>query len=261
MSLFFAVAAPFIAPHDPVRPNLADGSLPPAFAPGGRPDYLLGTDRQGRDVLSRTIYGARVSLAVAAATIVLGGALGISLGLLAGYYSGGLGFLIASAIDVSLAFPSILIALVLAISIGPSFWVVVAVIAFQVWPRYARVVRGEVLALKQRDFISLAQIAGSSPFRIIRVHILPNIANSLVVLSTLQVGWAIVTEGFLSFLGAGIPPPTPSWGGMVADGRLYVDTLWWIAAVPGAAIVLVVLSFNLFGDWLRDELDPQLRQL
>src|SRR5262249_2389570 len=153
--------------------------------------------------------------------------------------------------DVSLAFPFTLLALVLAANAGSSLWAVVGVVALMVWGRYARLVRGEVLALKQRDFVALARVAGCSSRRILLTRIMPNVTNSVIVLSTLQVGWAIVTEGFLSFLGAGVPPPEPTWGGMVAEGRNYIDTLWWIAVFPGLAIMLVVLSFNLVGDWLR----------
>ena len=205
--------------------------------------------------------GARISLSVAALSIVVGGLVGTSLGLLAGYRGGWVDALIMRLVDLSLAFPSILLALIFAVTIGASFWVVVAVLGFILWARYARLVRGEVLTWKQLDFIALARMAGCSSLRIIATHLLPNVANSVVVLSTLQVGWAIVVEASLSFLGAGIPAPTPTWGGMVAEGRKYVDTLWWVSVFPGAAIMLVVLSFNLFGDWLRDILDPKLRQL
>ena len=205
--------------------------------------------------------GTRISLSVAALSILLGGVVGTSLGLLAGYRGGWVDALIMRMVDLSLAFPSILLALIFAVTVGASFWVVVAVLGFILWARYARLVRGEVLTWKQPDFVALARMAGCSSLRIIATHLLPNVANSLVVLSTLQVGWAIVVEASLSFLGAGIPAPAPTWGGMVAEGRKYVETLWWVSVFPGAAIMLVVLSFNLFGDWLRDILDPKLRQL
>jgi peptide/nickel transport system permease protein len=164
-------------------------------------------------------------------------------------------------VDGTLAFPAILLALILAVVVGPSFTVVVLVITFIAWANYARLVRGETLALKQADFVSLARVAGASDRYIIMRHILPMVLNSVVVLSTLQVGWAVLVEGSLSFLGAGIPPPNPTWGGMVSDGRAHIETTWWISAFPGLAIMLVVLAFNMFGDWLRDALDPKLRQL
>jgi peptide/nickel transport system permease protein len=196
---------------------------------------------------------------VAALSILVGGTIGTSLGLLAGYRGGWVDALIMRMVDLSLAFPSILLALIFAVTVGASFWVVVAVLGFILWARYARLVRGEVLTWKQLDFVSLARMAGCSSLRIIATHLLPNVANSIIVLSTLQVGWAIVVEASLSFLGAGIPAPAPTWGGMVSEGRKYVDSLWWVSVFPGVAIMLVVLSFNLFGDGLRDALDPRER--
>jgi len=194
-------------------------------------------------------------------SIAVGGLVGTILGVIAGYMGGWLEALIMRIVDATLAFPSILLALVLAITVGPSFLVVVVVLAFIIWARYARLIRGEVLSWKQRDFVTLARAAGASgPYIMVR-HILPNVMSSIVVLTTLQIGWAILLEGSLSFLGAGIPPPTPSWGGMVAEGRTFVTTDWWISALPGCAIMLVVLSFNQFGDWLRDALDPRLQQI
>jgi peptide/nickel transport system permease protein len=187
--------------------------------------------------------------------------LGTLLGLLAGYHGGWLESAAMRTVDAMLAFPPILVALVAAVTLGPGYWIVVGVLVLFLWPQYARLVRADVLDLKQRDFVALARIAGASSWRIIVVHLLPNIINGVVVLATLHVGWAIVVEAALSFLGAGIPPPTPTWGGMVTDGRAYVDTSWWISVFPGLAILVVVLSFNLLGDWLRDRLDPRLRQL
>jgi peptide/nickel transport system permease protein len=261
VSVIAAILSPWIAPHSAIDPNLASVRLPPAFLENGSFNHVLGTDWQGRDIFSRIIVGARVSLGVAAMCILIGGLIGCVLGLAAGYLGGWVDLLVMRTVDLFLAFPSVLLALIFAVTVGPSFWVVVMVLAFLIWPRYARVVRGEVLSWKSRDFVAQARVAGAGPARIIVVHILPNVMNSVVVLSTLQVGWAIMVEASLSFLGAGVPPPTPTWGGMISDGRNYVDTLWWISVFPGIAVMLVVLSFNLFGDWLRDELDPKLAQL
>lgn len=260
LTILLAVFAGVLAPHDPLGINPAKGQLPPVFA-GGSWEYPLGTDRLGRDVLSRIILGTRVSLSVALATIALGGTVGTVLGLLAGYCGKWVDALIMRTADGFLAFPSILLALVLAVTVGPSFIVVVIVLALVLWARFARLVRGEVLAIKERDYILLARVAGASGFYIIWRHILPNILNTLVVLCTLQVGWAIIVEASLTFLGAGIPPPTPSWGGMVAEGLDYIESAWWISIMPGVAILLVVFSYNMVGDWLRDVLDPQLRNV
>jgi peptide/nickel transport system permease protein len=261
VSVIAAILSPWIAPHSAIDPNLASVRLPPAFLENGSFNHVLGTDWQGRDIFSRIIVGARVSLGVAAMCILIGGLIGCVLGLAAGYLGGWVDLLVMRTVDLFLAFPSVLLALIFAVTVGPSFWVVVMVLAFLIWPRYARVVRGEVLSWKSRDFVAQARVAGAGPARIIVVHILPNVMNSVVVLSTLQVGWAIMVEASLSFLGAGVPPPTPTWGGMISDGRNYVDTLWWISVFPGIAVMLVVLSFNLFGDWLRDVLDPKLAAL
>ena len=252
-----AILAPLLAPHDPIDPNLAKRQMPPVIFEDGSADYLLGTDRQGRDVLSRVIWGSRSSLGVAITAIFVGSVIGTTLGLLAGYLGGWVDAVVMRAVDVMLSFPAMLIALLLAITLGPSFMVVVIVLALLLWARFARLVRGEALSLKGHDFISLARIAGNSSWRIIRVHLAPNLANSVIVLATLQVGWAIIAEASLSFLGAGIPRPTPTWGGMVAEGRDSIETLWWVSVFPGIAITLTVLSFNQLGDWLRDKLDPK----
>ena len=256
-----AIFGPLMTPHSSTRINLRDNEKPPAFQDGGDMTYILGTDRQGRDILTRVLRGARVSLSVAGLSILVGGIAGSVLGLVAGYSGGWVDALVMRTVDVWLAIPAILVGLIFAITVGPSYWMVVTILGLVLWARYARLVRGEVLAFKNRDFVDLARVAGCSSTRIILVHILPNLLSSLVVLSTLQVGWAIISEGSLSFLGVGIPPPTPSWGGMVAQGRNFVDTSWWISVFPGIAIMVTVLGFNLFGDWLRDTLDPKLRQL
>jgi len=259
--MFLTVFGDLVAPHSPIAINPRYGELPPALLSGGSWKYPLGTDRQGRDVLSRILVGTRYSIAVAAAVTAIGGLMGSGLGILAGYRGGWVDMLIMRGVDASLTFPGILLALVLVASLGPGFWVVVIVLTFSVWPRFSRLVRAEALAWKQRGFVALARVAGApAPYIIVR-HILPNILNSIVVLATLQVGWAIVIEATLGFLGVGIPPPTPTWGNIVADGRTYIASAWWISVFPGIAITLVVLAFNMFGDWLRDALDPTLRQI
>ena len=228
---------------------------------GSSPAHLLGTDRLGRDLLSRMLVGARNSLAVALVAICFAAVVGTSLGLVSGYLGRWVDAVIMRFVDIMLSFPAILVALVFVVTVGASFWMVVAILALLLWAHFARLVRGEVLSWKARDFVALARVAGASTPRIIVQHLLPNIFNSVVVLATLQVGWAIVVESALSFLGAGIPPPAPTWGNLVAEGRDVLDSAWWISVLPGLAIMLVVLSFNLFGDWLRDVLDPKLRQL
>ncbi len=256
-----ALLADFIAPHGPEELNLAHARQGWVFSEEGSWEFPLGTDVLGRDILSRIIKGAQVSMSVAAGTVLLAGSIGTTLGSIAGYFGGWVDTVIMRLVDGWLAFPAILIALVFAVTVGPSVTVVVSVMALILWARYARLVRGEVLSLKERDFIALARVAGGSPLRIMASHLLPNVLNSVIVLSTLQIGWAITVEGTLSFLGAGVPPPTPTWGGMVAEGRDLIRSAWWISVFPGAAIGLVVLSFNLIGDRIRDLLDPKLRAL
>ena len=228
---------------------------------GGSWEYPLGTDKQGRDILSRIMHGARISLMVSSLAILLGGGLGTILGMLAAYRGGKTDAIIMRIVDIKLAFPSILLALVLVAAIGAGFTTVIVVIAVLLWARYARVVRGEALSIKQQDFIDRARVSGASNIRIMMKHIFPNLVNTVVVLATLEVGHVIILESTLSFLGAGIPAPTPAWGVMVADGRDLITTAWWIFLFPCLAIVLTVLSMNLLGDWLRDKLDPKLRNV
>lgn len=258
-SVLIAATAGWIAPHDPEAIDPINAELPPAFLDDGNWAYPLGTDRLGRDVFSRILFGARLSLGVAAVALLIGGVVGTVLGLIAGYRGGWVDALVMRLADTFLAFPSILIALVLAVTVGPGFWIVALVLGLVLWARFARLVRGEVLSWKVRDFVALARVAGAGGPYIVLHHLLPNVVNSLVVLCTLQVGWAIVVEASLTFLGAGIPPPAPTWGGMVAEGLDFIETAWWISVMPGVAILLVVFAFNLVGDWLRDRLDPQLR--
>lgn len=264
--LVFALVVPAIfanqlAPHDPLEQRLVERLKPPAWMDGGSWDYVLGTDKQGRDILSRMIYGARISLAVSLIAIFLGGSVGTTLGLLAGYFGGWVDDLIMRIVDLFLSLPLILMALVLVAVLGPGFGTVITVVSLLIWARYARQVRGETLSLKERDFVARARVAGASHLRIMFRHILPNVVSTLLVLATLQVGSVILLESTLSFLGAGIPRPDPSWGVMVADGRDHIVSAWWIAMFPGFAIMLAVLSMNLLGDWLRDRLDPKLSQV
>jgi peptide/nickel transport system permease protein len=256
-----AVLAPLLSPADPYEQSLRNRFRPPVWEARGSWAHPLGTDRLGRDMLTRIMYGARVSLAVGLLAVFFAGATGAAVGLVAGYYGGRVDAALMRITDATLSFPVILLALILAVTVGPSFLNVVIAISVILWARYARVIRGEVLSLMERDFIAQARIAGAGAWRIITRHLAPNTLNTLVVLLTLQVGYVIIVEAALSFLGAGIPPPTPAWGSMIAEGRDFVTSAWWVSFLPGLAILLVVLAFNLLGDWLRDTLDPKLRQL
>lgn len=230
--------------------------------PGGAWNRPLGTDKLGRDLLSRIIKGAQISLLVSVVVIAISGVIGTVLGIMASYFGGWVDYLISRIIDVAMALPVILIALVLVVVVGPGLKVLVIVITGVLWSRYARLVRGETLSIMSQDFINLARVAGSSHLYVMARHVFPNVFNSLIVLATLQVGYVIIIESALSFIGVGIPRPTPSWGSIVADGRdLIIQAAWWVSLFPGLAIVLTVLSVNLVGDWLRDRLDPRLRQI
>ena len=242
-------------------PLLVGGQVEELTSRGGTWSYLLGTDKVGRDILSRIIYGSRISIVVAVIAIALAGTIGTALGISAGFFGRWLDATVMRLVDVSLSIPIILVALVLATALGASFSTVIAVLVLLLWAHYARMARGVTLSIRSADFIARSRVAGASNARIMVRHILPNVFNSLVVLATLQVGFVIVIESTLSFLGAGIPRPNPAWGLMVADGRELIVSHWWVAFFPGLAIMLVVLSFNLMGDWLRDRLDPKQRQV
>jgi peptide/nickel transport system permease protein len=250
-----------LAPYDPVKMSLPDRLMPPFWDEEGSTEHLLGTDKMGRDILSRLIFGARISLSVSLLVILITSFVGTVLGILGGYLGGRTEAFLMRITDISLAFPPILVAMLLAVSMGPSFTTVVLAISLLGWAPYARLIRGETLRLREMDFVAQARVIGTSPLRIMLRHIFPNVINPLIIIMTLQVGLLIITEASLSFLGVGIPPPAPSWGNMVNDGRNLVDTAWWISTFPGIAIALVVMSGNFFGDWLRDKLDPRLRQL
>ena len=258
--LVMTLAAPLLTPYAPTEQSLIMRLRPPAWIDRGSWAHPLGTDLFGRDVLARVVYGARVSLSVALMAILVAGSIGTLVGLAAGYFGGYVEIVLMRVVDAFLAVPAVLVAIVLASTDGPSFQNVVIVIGLLYWPRYARQVRSETLQIKHADYVKLALIAGCSPWRILRVHVLPNLLPSLLVLSTLQVGSAIILEATLSFLGVGIPPPQPAWGVIVEDGRGLLASAWWISLFPGIAIAVTVLAFNMAGDWLRDYLDPKLRR-
>ena len=270
--ILIAIFAPLITTGDPEKANLRHRNYPPFFQDaamdaeqiekGREPaNYFLGTDILGRDLWSRLAYGARISLAVAAVSLVSGILIGTALGLLAGYYGGLVDELITRFVDVWLGLPFILIALVIAIVLGTSFMTVFILLALLAWTAFVRQIRAEVLTLKNREYVLSAQIAGASVTRILIRHLLPGVINTVIVIATFRIGQLILVEAFLSFLGAGIPPPTPAWGAMIADGRGYLRDAYWISVFPGLAIFLTVASMSFFGDWLRDRLDPRLRQV
>lgn len=255
-----ALFADFIAPHDPYKANIRSRLEPPLFF-GGTTEFILGTDRLGRDVFSRIIHGAKFALGISMAGILLGAVVGTTLGLMAGFLGGWWDATIMRAVDITFALPSILLALALASVSGPSFELVIFVVIFVIWGYFARQVRAETLALRELDFVARARVLGASEYRIMWKYILPNIVNTIVVLGTLQIGVVIILEATLSFLGIGIPRPTPAWGLLVADGRQLIVSSWWISFTPGLAILLTVMSVNVLGDALRDVLDPKSRSV
>ncbi|MCM3240379.1 ABC transporter permease [Heyndrickxia sp. FSL K6-6286] len=255
--VFIAIFANILAPHNPAANNLGDMLKPPAWLDGGSTTYLLGTDNLGRDILSRIIYGTRVSLLVGIFSVILAGIIGILVGILAGYYGGVIDNILMRIVDSFLAIPSILFILVVLAVFEPSIMVLIVVIGFTNWVTYARVVRGEVLSIKEREFVKASKSIGTKNATIMLKHIFPNIISSFIVISTLSVATTIILEASLSFLGLGIQPPTVSWGGMLTDGRNYLATNWWLATFPGIAITITVLGIIFLGDWLRDVLDPR----
>lgn len=263
LSLFLlsAIFAPVLAPYSPTKISLTERLLPPFFVDGGSTAHILGTDKLGRDVLSRVIFGTRISLSISLIVVFITSSFGTILGIISGYLGGRIDATLMRVTDVSISFPAIILALLLAVIIGPSFLTVVLAMSILGWAPYARLIRGETLKLRGADFVDQARIIGSSSLRIMVRHIFPNIINPLIIMMTLSVGIIILLEAGLSFIGVGIPPPTPSWGVMVSDGRNLVSFAWWISFFPGMAIGMVVLSGNFLGDWLRDRLDPRLRQV
>ena len=265
--LCFAVFAPLIANRDPEMGNLFNRNLPPMWygefyeANPDVPRLILGGDPQGRDVYSRVVYGARISMSVAAIVLSTGGIVGTVIGLIAGYFGSNIDEILMRFVDLTFAVPFILVALVVVIVFGPSFSLIVILLIVFSWGGFARQVRGETLVLREQDYVSMAKVVGASPAYILYKHLLPGVFNTLMVVASLRVGTLILTEAVLSYLGVGIQPPTPAWGAMVADGRDYIATAWWLTFFPGLAIFLTVLAFNFLGDWLRDRLDPRLRQL
>jgi len=261
--ILIAVFANFIAPYDPTEPIPGAKIFePPFWMQGGSTHTLLGTDFQARDVLSRLIFGARVSLIVGVIGTICAGSIGTALGILSGYLGGWVDQVIMRVTDAWLALPALVFAIFLATVVGPSMWNIIIILGLVYWTRYTRVIRGEVLSLREREFVKLAEIAGGSRTRIILRHILPNVMNSAMVLASLTIGVVIIAEASLSFLGIGVPAPQPAWGSMLSDGRsMLMVGDWWLTVFPGVCILLVVLATQLLGDWLRIRLDPQLRNL
>lgn len=250
-----------LAPYEANEMSLGDRLTPPFFMPGGSTEHILGTDNIGRDILSRMIYGARISLSVSILVIIIASVVGTILGMTAGYARGRTEAFIMRVTDAAMAFPALLIALLLAVALGPSFGTVVLAMSALSWAPFARMMRGEVVKIREEDFIAQARITGASPARILIKHIFPNVVNTLIVLMTMSVGLVILIEASLSFLGAGVPATTPTWGSMASEGRDKIAKGWWISLFPSIAIGLVVLSCNFLGDWIRDKMDPRLRQV
>ncbi|MBT3350366.1 MAG: ABC transporter permease [Nitrospinaceae bacterium] len=259
--VLFAIVPQVFSPLDPVSQDLNRHIKPPGFIDKAGNVYHLGTDEQGRDILSRIIWGSRISLIVGIAAVFFSGIIGITIGIVAGYFGGWVDTIISRIIDTALAVPFILLAISLVAILGPSLQNIILVISLRTWIVYARVVRGEVLSIKENEFIVGAKAAGCGTLRILIVYLFPNVISTTIVIATLYLGRMIIIESALSFLGLGVPPPTPTWGGMLADGRSFLDTAWWISLFPGIVLMLTVLSVNVLGDLLRDVLDPKMKRL
>lgn len=258
--VFFAVFAPFIAPHDIYKQNIANKLAPPFWSDKALPGHYLGTDHLGRDILSRLIYGSRISLMVGISAVLISAIIGVMLGVTAGYYGSYLDIAINNFVNTIMSFPFILLALAVVAILGASLQNVIIVLGITTWPVYTRIVRGQAARLKGEDYVLAAKVLGVSDPGIILLHILPNVLSSVIVIASIEVGRAIIQESLLSFLGLGVQPPTPSWGTMLSEGRLYMLDRWWLAAFPGMAIFITVLGINFLGDALRDLLDPRLKE-
>jgi len=254
-----ALLAAFVSPFDPIEQAIGDRLRPPGWSDEAGRLHLLGTDHLGRDILARIIFGARPALLVGFAAVAISGLLGMVTGLVAGYFGGRVDDVLMRLADIQLAFPFILLAIAVIGVLGPSLQTIIVVIGVSSWVVYARIVRGGVLSLREREFVQAALALGGRDGRVLVRHILPNVFTPWLVVATLDMARVIVIESALSFLGLGVQPPTPTWGGMLADGRVYISTAWWLATFPGLAILVTVLGINLFGDGLRDTLDPRLK--
>jgi peptide/nickel transport system permease protein len=258
--ILLAIFAPVLTSWNPTQAVLGSRLIPPMWMEGGTSEHILGTDQLGRDLLTRLLYGARISLSVAALVAVFGGGIGAAVGIAAAFHGGKVDAVLMRLVDIVMALPTILVAILLAVALGASFTNIVIVISALLWPKVARQVRGDALVVKEQDYIHYGRAIGVPPMRMMFKHFLPNVTPSLLVITTLEIGAVILTEATLSFLGAGVPPPDPSWGLIVAEGSQLLQNGWWIATFSGLAIMVTVLVFNTIGDWLRDVLDPRLKQ-
>ncbi|MCO5221563.1 MAG: ABC transporter permease [Thermomicrobiales bacterium] len=261
IAILAAVFAPLLAPADPEYADITIRLKPPAWQSGGSTTYLLGTDALGRDLLSRIIYGARTSLMISVTAVILAALIGVTLGLIAGYYGGTIDLVVMRMVDIMFAFPFLLLAITWMAIFSPGQRNVIAILVLTGWATFARLTRGQVLTMKEREYVIAARVLGASNDRLIRRHVLPNLIPTIIVIGTMTLAQFILAEAALSFLGLGVPPQTPTWGGLVNEGRDYITQAWWIETFPGIAIVLTVSGIGLLGDWMRDVLDPRLRSL
>jgi peptide/nickel transport system permease protein len=255
-----AVFAGVISPHDPQIQDLENRLMPPVWSERGGWDHVLGTDQLGRDILSRIIYGSRISIFVGLTVVVISGIIGVTLGLISGYYGGWMSSLIMRVVDLQIAFPFILMAIIIIAVLGPGLMNVILALSISRWMGYARLIRGQTLLVKEQDYVKAAKLLGARDSHIIFFQILPNVITHAIVLATFAIAQTMITEAGLTYLGLGVEPSIPSWGGMLSDGRDYLGIAWWIATFPGLCIMLCVLAVNLMGEWLRDALDPHVQR-